>query len=99
MSSAESEWEELEKRDSMLESLLILLNSAATLGFGPNPVAFSSEPRPFTSEFPGKKFAKELNEISSSAKNSTSVSHYQLVKKKRKLNIVFEIRFFVTSMI
>lgn len=75
---SESHWEELEKRDSMLESLLILLNSAASLGFGPNPMAFSSDPpRPFTSEFPGKKFVKDLNEIS--AKTSNSISHYQLV--------------------
>lgn len=40
----------------MLENMLILLNSAASLGFGPNPQDFSSQmahQRPRTSEFPG----------------------------------------------
>lgn len=67
----------------MLQSLLILLNSAASLGFGPNPAAFGSEgvqqqhQRPFTSEFPGKKFSRDLNDIS--PKMSSSIPHYQLV--------------------
>lgn len=64
----------------MLESLLILLNSAASLGFGPNPAVFSgvSEHRQFSSEFPGKKFSRELNEISNNTA-STNIPHYQLV--------------------
>lgn len=39
----------------MLENMLILLNSAATLGFGPSLQEFSSEivQRPRTSEYPG----------------------------------------------
>ena len=51
----EREWSNIEKRDHMLEHLLILLNSAASLGFGPNPNKFASSfvPRPLTSEFPG----------------------------------------------
>lgn len=52
----EGEWNNIEKRDYMLENMLILLNSAATLGFGPDPSDFSSKgyhPRPRTSEYPG----------------------------------------------
>ncbi|CAF0843075.1 unnamed protein product [Brachionus calyciflorus] len=53
--SKDSEWNNIEKRDNMLENMLILLNSAASLGFGPNLQAFSSEitQRPRTSEYPG----------------------------------------------
>lgn len=53
--SKDSEWNDIEKRDNMLENMLILLNSAASLGFGPNPHAFSAEitQRPRTSEYPG----------------------------------------------
>lgn len=49
------EWNDIEKRDNMLENMLILLNSAASLGFGPNPEVFSADykQRPRTSEFPG----------------------------------------------
>lgn len=45
----------MEKRDNMLENMLILLNSAASLGFGPNPEVFAStaQHRPRTSEYPG----------------------------------------------
>ncbi len=49
------QWNNVEKRDNMLEHLLILLNSAASLGFGPNPTKFASSfiLRPRTSEIPG----------------------------------------------
>ena len=40
---ANEEWNGMEKRDNMLEHLLILLNSSASLGFVPNPEAFSSD--------------------------------------------------------
>lgn len=80
-SSETSELEELEKRDSMLESLLILLNSGASLGFGPNPSTFGSSEysnhRPFTSEFPGKKVSKELEDILL-PRHQTNTFHYQL---------------------
>ena len=64
MNSEENqEWNDMEKRDNMLEHLLILLNSAASLGFGPNPEVFSSEyqERPRTSKFPasGKGIRKK----------------------------------------
>ena len=36
----------MEKRDSMLENLLVLLNSAAALGVGPAPADFSRRPKP-----------------------------------------------------
>lgn len=79
----DSSWDELEKRDNMLEGLLILLNSAASLGFGPNPAVFSSsftQQRAFTSEFPGKKFSKDLNDISPNETHKSSyIPHYQLV--------------------
>jgi hypothetical protein len=54
-SEADGEWNDIEKRDNMLENMLILLNSAASLGFGPNPEIFSGDykQRPRTSEFPG----------------------------------------------
>ena len=66
---ANEEWNGMEKRDNMLEHLLILLNSAASLGFGPNPEAFSSDykERPRTSKFPAsgkgirKKYLEPLN--------------------------------------
>ena len=53
--SADNEWNDIEKRDNMLENMLILLNSAAALGFGPKPEDFSSKgyQRPRTSEYPG----------------------------------------------
>ena len=49
------EWSNVEKRDNLLENMLILLNSAATVGVGPNPEVFSSNytQRPRTSEYPG----------------------------------------------
>jgi hypothetical protein len=84
-------WDEIEKRDNMLESLLILLNSAAKLGFGPNPFVFSSDysarpqqqqqqqQRPVTSEFPGKKFSKDLNDLNETKQSFTFTPHYQLV--------------------
>ena len=37
----ESPYDIIEKRDNMLENLLILLNSAAAIGVGLNPTAFS----------------------------------------------------------
>lgn len=47
----------MEKRDNMLEHLLILLNSAASLGFGPNPTKFATHfvarPRTTSSDYPG----------------------------------------------
>lgn len=61
------EWNGMEKRDNMLEHLLVLLNSAASLGFGPNPEAFSSDykERPRTSKFPasGKGIRKKYLEM------------------------------------
>ena len=55
----------------MLENMLILLNSAASLGFGPNPEEFSSNiiQRPRTSEYPGsgkgirKKYIMIINKF------------------------------------
>ena len=32
----------IEKKDNMLKHLLLLLNSAVSMGFGPNPDAFGS---------------------------------------------------------
>lgn len=51
----EFEWNEVEKRDNMLEHMLVLLNSAAAVGVGPNPEVFKSDfmSRPRTSEYPG----------------------------------------------
>ena len=56
----ESESDKIEKRNNMLENLLVLLNSAAALGIGPPPgdmardrVAYSEEPRSISSPFPG----------------------------------------------
>jgi hypothetical protein len=64
---ANEEWNGMEKRDNMLEHLLILLNSAASLGFGPNPEMFSSDykERPRTSKFPasGKGIRKKYLEL------------------------------------
>ena len=42
----ESPYDIVEKRDNMLENLLILLNSAAALGVGPTPSAFSRKAEP-----------------------------------------------------
>ena len=36
------EWNNFEKRDNLLENMLVLLNNAASLGFGPNPNVFGS---------------------------------------------------------
>jgi hypothetical protein len=49
------EWSQVEKRDNMLENMLVLLNSAAAIGMAPNPAVFSSDymNRPRTSEYPG----------------------------------------------
>jgi hypothetical protein len=54
-SEADDEWNDLDKRDNMLENMLILLNSAASLGFGPSPQVFSSsyEQKPRMAEYPG----------------------------------------------
>ena len=55
----ESAYDVVEKRDHMLENLLVLLNSAAALGVGPTPAAFaktemSAKSRAFnTSPMPG----------------------------------------------
>lgn len=51
----EFEWTDVEKRDNMLENMLVLLNSAAAIGVAPNPSVFSSDymARPRTSEYPG----------------------------------------------
>lgn len=51
---------ELEMRDSMLENLLILLNSAASIGLGPEPGSLGklykgSGHRRSPSEMPGSK--------------------------------------------
>lgn len=49
------EWSNIEKRDNLLENMLILLNSAAAVGLGPNPEVFGANytQRPRTSEYPG----------------------------------------------
>ena len=49
------EWSNIEKRDNLLENMLILLNSAAAVGVGPNPEVFGANytQRPRTSEYPG----------------------------------------------
>ena len=39
----ESPYDKVEKRDNMLESLLVLLNSAAAVGVGPTPGAFAQQ--------------------------------------------------------
>lgn len=78
----------MKKRDSMLESLLILLNGAAKIGIGPSPLIFSSDYAELAQkhssnagEFPGKKFSKELNSLSeSNNKNYNITFHYQPVK-------------------
>ena len=59
----ESEPDRIEKRNNMLENMLVLLNSAAALGIGPSPgdlardrvaaAAYSDEPRSISSPFPG----------------------------------------------
>ena len=58
----------METRNNMLENLLILLNSAASLGFGPNPEVFSSnyEPPRTSSDYPGsgKGIRKKLAIVS-----------------------------------
>lgn len=82
------EWNDMEKRDNMLEHLLILLNSAASLGFGPNPEVFSSEykdkerqeKRPRTSKFPasGKGIRKNQIPLSELGEQGKFNSHYRL---------------------
>ena len=42
----ESPYDVVEKRDNMLENLLVLLNSAAALGVGPTPKEFGKVPAP-----------------------------------------------------
>ena len=58
------EWTNIEKRDNLLENMLVLLNSAAVIGMGPNPEVFGSNytQRPRTSEYPGsgKGIRKQL---------------------------------------
>lgn len=59
------EWNSVEKRDNMLEHMLVLLNSAAAVGMGPNPKIFSSDylSRPRTSEFPGSGKGLRKNQV------------------------------------
>lgn len=102
--TSQSDFDELERRDTMLESLLILLNSAASLGFGPNPTVFGSESiqRSFTSEFPGKKFSKELDEIS--PVKSSSIPHYKLVEEmtinsRKRKQTLFLLNIFISRVI
>ena len=53
----ESPYDIIEKRDNMLENLLVLLNSAAAIGVGPTPKEFAGgeeKPRPkSSSQMPG----------------------------------------------
>jgi len=85
----ESPYDIIEKRDNMLENLLILLNSAAALGVGLNPSVFSNpmdEPaRPRScSTVPGSGKGLRKGEVPLSPLRRTTgggptqVSHYQL---------------------
>lgn len=66
----------------MLENMLVLLNSAAAIGMGPNPEVFSSDfmSRPRTSEFPGSGKGVRKNHVPDSTKEEKLFhAHYELV--------------------
>ncbi|XP_013382164.1 cilia- and flagella-associated protein 157 isoform X1 [Lingula anatina] len=76
---------EVEKRDNMLEHLLVILNSAAALGVGPDPSAmgkqFKMERSRSASEMPGSKLGfrrgdAPLSPLAPSKKGT--LPHYQL---------------------
>lgn len=54
---SESGYNDIEKKDNMLENLLILLNSAAAIGIGPQPEEFGKYEmrQKSASEMPGSK--------------------------------------------
>lgn len=82
----ESPYDVVEKRDNMLENLLVLLNSAAALGIGPTPKEFGKVAAPQRSKsmspMPGSGKGIRKGEMQpsplASLPGSTTAPHYQL---------------------
>ncbi|KAK3087928.1 hypothetical protein FSP39_012548 [Pinctada imbricata] len=80
----EDDMNEIERRDSMLENLLILLNSAAAIGVGPKPGELGKqyEVRKSASEMPGSKQGIRRGQLPMSPiatpQSGGPLPHYQL---------------------
>ncbi|XP_061169615.1 cilia- and flagella-associated protein 157-like [Saccostrea echinata] len=79
---SEDGYNEIEKRDNMLENLLILLNSAAAIGVGPQPEEFGKYEmrQKSASEMPGSKQGIKRGTLPMSpvARSGGTLPHYQL---------------------
>ncbi|KAL5021759.1 hypothetical protein ScPMuIL_000914 [Solemya velum] len=80
----EDELNEIERRDNMLENLLVILNSAASLGIGPSPGELGKQfhvRQRSASEIPGKGRGIKKGQLPMSpmaADESGTLPHYQL---------------------
>ncbi|XP_072176647.1 cilia- and flagella-associated protein 157-like [Diadema setosum] len=78
--------EEVEKRDNMLEHLLVILNSAAAIGVGPSPEAFIPTEEEFyrtksrETMYPGsgKGLKRGYTPLSPIAKGAGTLPHYRM---------------------
>lgn len=79
---SESGYNDIEKKDNMLENLLILLNSAAAIGIGPQPEEFGKYEmrQKSASEMPGSKqgLKRGMLPMSPVARSGGTLPHYQL---------------------
>ncbi|XP_048774461.2 cilia- and flagella-associated protein 157-like [Ostrea edulis] len=79
---SEDGYNDIEKKDNMLENLLILLNSAAAIGIGPQPEDFGryEMPQKSASEMPGSRqgIKRGMLPMSPVAKSGGTHPHYQL---------------------